>query len=438
MTIPTNSSRRMPLQGLARAVLPVAMLAGVSACTLEATNPGFIQAGALDAPSALNAIVSGAGRDLSEALNWTAYTGGAVAREIFPAGSTAAFGISVQQQNGKLVDDDGNVYWNNAQRARWTAEDAVTRAKAIVAATPTVATNTSLIQALIWSGFSNRLLGETFCEGVINGGPPGPHTVYFERSEAAFTEAITVAQAAIAAASSANLLTLRDAATAGRATVRLLRNNPAGAVTDAALIASTFVYRMPYFQNELDQYNRIFWASANQPYRAHTVWNTAYEAYRKSTRDARVPFDSSPTVLVGDAAVGTLGRVRWYFQTKYPALNSPINLVSGWEMRLIEAEAKLIANDFTGAISTINVRRAALSVPLATASNIADGWTALKRERGIELWLEGRRLGDLRRWAALSRPGTLDPKEEIPGRDVCFATPLSEKQTNGHYNKPKS
>ncbi|MBC8086495.1 MAG: RagB/SusD family nutrient uptake outer membrane protein [Phycisphaerae bacterium] len=436
MTTPTNPARHMSSHDLTRAVFAFAMLAGASACTLEATNPGFIQADALNAPSALNALVAGAGRDLSEALNWTAYTGAAVAREIFPAGSTAAFGISVQQQNGKLVDDDGNVYWNNAQRARWTAEDAVTRAKAVVATTPTAATNTSLIQALIWSGFANRLLGETFCEGVINGGAPGPHTVYFERSEAAFSEAISVAAAAISAASTANLITLRDAATAGRATVRLLRNNPTGAATDAALIASTFAYRMPYFQNDLDQYNRIFWASANQPYRAHTVWNTFYETYRKTTRDARIPFDSSQTVLVGDAAVGSLGRVRWYFQTKYPALTSPINLASGWEMRLIEAEAKLVANDFAGALTIINVRRAALGVPLATAANLTEGWTALKRERAIELWLEGRRLGDLRRWTALNRPGLLDAKEELPGRDLCFATPLSEKQTNPNYATP--
>ena len=417
------------------AAFAVTGVAGITSCTLDATNPGPIQAAALDAPSALNALVSGAGRDLSEALNWTAYTGGAVAREIFPGGSTGAFGISVQQQSGKLVDDDGNVYWNNAQRARWTAEDAVARAKVIVGKTPTAGASASLIQALVWAGFANRLLGETFCEGVINGGAPGPYTVYFERSETAFSEAITAANAAIAVASTANLVTLRDAATAGRASVRLLRNNPAGAVADAAGIANTFVYRMPYYQVELDQYNRIFWASANQPYRAHTVWNTFYETYRRSTRDARVPYDSSLTVLVGDAAVGSLGRVRWFFQTKYPALTSPINLASGWEMRLIEAEAKLIGNDVTGALSIINVRRSALAVPLATGSTIAEGWTALKRERAIELWLENRRLGDLRRWASLNRPGDLDPKEELPGRDLCFATPLSEKETNPNYKK---
>ena len=49
---------------------------------------------------------------------------------------------------------------------------------------------------------------------------------------------------------------------------------------------------------------------------------------------------------------------------------------------------------------------------------------------GIELWLESRRLGDFKRWAALSRPGTSD---DMTGRNLCFATPLSEKQTNPNF-----
>ncbi|WP_396220391.1 RagB/SusD family nutrient uptake outer membrane protein [Gemmatimonas sp.] len=407
-----------------RVAAPLCVLAGVSGCALDAVNPGPIRAEALNTPSALASLVNGAGRDLAEALNWTSYTGGAATREIFPAGSTAAFGISVLHQNGKLVDNDGDTWWNFAQRARWTSEDAATRIKSVLGTT--AGSSATLAQALVWAGFSNRHLGENFCEGVINGGAPGPHTVYFERAEANFTEAIAVATAA----NNANLV---SAATAGRASVRLLRNNTAGAATDAATVASTFAYRMPYYQNELDQYNRIFWASANQPYRAHTVWNTYIEPYRRATRDPRVPFDSSLTILVGDAAVGSLGRVRWYFQTKYPTLTSPINLATGWEMRLIEAEVKLIAGDLAGALTSINGRRTALSLAPVTAASLTEGWAALKRERGIELWLEARRLGDLRRWAALNRPGALDAKEEIPGRDLCFATPLSEKQTNLNF-----
>jgi len=291
-----------------------------------------------------------------------------------------------------------------------------------VAAT-TTSTNATLAQGLIWAGYANRLLGENFCDGVINGGPAQPYTVYLERAEANFTEAITVATAA-------NNANLTSAATAGRASVRLLRNNLTGAAADAAAIANTFVYRMPYFTTDLDQYNRIYWASANQPYRAHTVWNTFYDTYRKTTRDPRVPFDSSATVLVGDAAVGNLGQVRWYFQTKYPGQTSPINLATGWEMRLIEGEAKLVAGDVPGAMTLLNAHRVSLALAPWTAANATDAWTALKRERGIELWLEARRLGDFRRWAALSRPGTSD---DMTGRDLCFATPLSEKQTNPNF-----
>ena len=398
-----------------------ALIAALSACELKVSNPGPVQADALEDPKALTSVVNGAGRDLAEAINWTAYTGGAVAREIFPGGSTGSFGITPRQQQGKLVDDDDDTHWNFSQRARWTAEDAVARGKTVLGAA--AANNATVAQALVWAGFANRHLGENFCEGVINGGAPQPYTVYLERAEANFTEAITVA----GAANNANLV---SAATAGRASVRLLRNNLTGAAADAAAILSPFAYRMPYFSTDLDQYNRIYWASANQPYRAHTVWNTFYDSYRKSTRDPRVPFDSSATQLVGDAAVGNLGRVRWYFQTKYPAQSSPINLASGWEMRLIEAEAKLVAGDIPGAMTSMNLHRVALGLTPWTAANATDAWTALKRERGIELWLESRRLGDFRRWAALSRPGTA---EDMTGRDLCFATPLSEKQTNPNY-----
>ena len=407
-----------------RAVSYVSVLglaAFLSACELDVENPGPVPADVLEDPKALTAVVNGAGRDLAEAINWTAYTGGAVAREIFPAGSTGSFGITPRQQIGKLVDDDDDTHWNFAQRARWTAEDAVTRLERILGTT--AANNVNMAQALVWAGYANRHLGENFCEGVINGGPAQPYTIYLERAEANFTQAITVATAA----NNANLV---GAATAGRASVRLLRNNLAGAATDAGTIANTFIYRMPYFSTDLDQYNRIYWASANQPYRAHTVWNTFYDSYRKTTRDPRVPFDSSATQLVGDAAVGNLGRVRWYFQTKYPAQTSPINLATGWEMRLIEAEAKLVAGDVSGAMTQLNLHRVALGLTPWTAANATEAWTALKRERGIELWLESRRLGDFRRWAALSRPGTSD---DMTGRDLCFATPLSEKQTNPNF-----
>jgi hypothetical protein len=105
-------------------------------------------------------------------------------------------------------------------------------------------------------------------------------------------------------------------------------------------------------------------------------------------------------------------------------------------MRLIEAEAALRANDFTTALAKMNAVRAAAGAPSITATNLTDTWTLLKRERGIELWLEARRLGDLRRWKADNTPGALDPLEQVGAeshltkQDLCFPIPPSERQTN--------
>src|SRR5262245_66407959 len=83
-------------------------------------------------------------------------------------------------------------------------------------------------------------------------------------------------------------------------------------------------------------------------------------------------------------------------------------------MRLIEAEAKLRNNDIAGAFASINAARAnatasALTVPATTD----EAWRLMKRERGIELWLEARRLGDLRRLKAANTPGALAPLQSV-------------------------
>jgi hypothetical protein len=76
-------------------------------------------------------------------------------------------------------------------------------------------------------------------------------------------------------------------------------------------------------------------------------------------------------------------------------------------MRLIRAEAALAANDLTEAANQMNVRRTDLGLTLFPVpfASLADGYTALKTERAAELWLEGRRMGDVRRWLENAIPG---------------------------------
>jgi hypothetical protein len=412
--------------------LAAATLTILAACDFKVTNPGPVPAENLQKRETAAGVVNGAGRDLSDALNWLAYTGGAISREIFPAGSTGSFGISAQQQVGKLLDDDTNNYWQIAQRARYEAESGADILRTTLGTS--FASDTLAAKILLWAGYTNRLLGENMCDAVINGGGKQAYTIYLTRADSELTEALAIAD-------SAKVTKFSNAALAARAAVRLDLGRYADAVTDASAIADNFVFAMPYFTTDQDQYNRIFWATATQPYRAHTVWNTVYEQYYTDTKDPRVPWATDPDFTVGDAAVLSLGRVTWHKEMKFAKQDAAINLSSGWEMRLIEAEAKLVGNDVTGAMTLINKHRVALGLQPWTATTPDEAWTALRRERGIELWLEGRRLNDLRRWKAAGAPGTMSPLEQ-PGtgtagapsyltqQDLCFPIPTSEKQNN--------
>ena len=425
-----------------------ALLAVAAAsCDTEVTNPGPVQDRFLDNSTAAAAMVNGSGRALSAGINWLSYTGAAVTREIHPAGSTGSFGITNRWQSGELnVDDaDLNDHWEQASRARWISEETVRR---LIAAGPplpgTVQTpaqyNTLLMQAHVYAGYANRVMGENFCDAVIDGGPLEPNSVYFTRAEAAFTAAL-----AVSGGTPATVAILTPAATAGRAAARVHLGNWAGAVADAATIPIGFVYNLSYFNiGEDAQRNRIAFSSANTPYRAHTQWNTWYRDYIATTPDPRVPINNAST-LNGDAAIDCCGVVPFRPQLKHATSASPIRLASGREMLLIRAEDRLRQStpDVVGALAFINQVRTNAGTAPVTATTATEAWTLLKRERGIELWLEARRLGDFRRWAAGSTPGALDPLESVSPspttgshlsrQDLCFPVSRSERETNPNF-----
>jgi len=421
----------------------VLTLAGAVSCDTKVTNPGPVQDEFLNDRSAALAMVNGAGRALSAGINWVGYTGAAVSREIHPAGSTGSFGITTKWQYGDLTTDLGDVdtHWEQSQRARWLAEETLRRleaagpAPASATATEKATYQNQLQLALVYAGFANRLLGENMCDCIIDGSGIQPNAVYLTRAESLFTKAI-----AVTGGTAATIQTQARAAYGGRAAVRVFLNKWTEAVSDAGQLPIDFVFNMPYFNlGEDAQRNRIAYAVLNTPYRAHTNWNTWHDVYRRATNDPRVPI--TVTTLQGDAAIDCCGRVSFWPQAKHSKSESPIRLTSGREMRLIEAEAKLRANDMSGGIASINLVRANVSTtatPVApvTATDLNDAWRLLKRERGIELWLEARRLGDLRRWKAANTPGALDPLESVGAaahltqQDLCFPISKSERETN--------
>ncbi len=414
-------------------ILPVALVALLAACDTEVVNPGRVQEEFLFETAAQEAIVKGIGRGVSEAHNWIGYTSAAISREVHPSGSTGSFGIQVEWQNGELDYETIGTHWNLSQRARWWGDDGIAKIN------ETGAEDQKLLgEAYLWAGYAYRLLGENFCNSVIDGGPAGNRSVYYDRAIAHFEQA--------AALTTGDMAT---AAVAARASVKAFRGDWAGAVSDASGIPDNFQFVLPYhdgFGNPT--LNRIQFASQAEPYKAHTQKFTKYEEYSLSENnpngDPRVPY--RVTDETGDAAVQCCGQVPWWPQDKYQDSGDDIPLSKGAEMRLIEAEAMLNAGDWQGATAKINALRAAAGTFAIEPENITEAWRALKFERGVVLWLEGRRLGDFYRWNRDNTPGGRHPLETPSGsqdvgshlvqQDLCFPIARSEVDTNENIDGP--
>ena len=99
---------------------------------------------------------------------------------------------------------------------------------------------------------------------------------------------------------------------------------------------------------------------------------------------------------------------------------------------MLRAEAALRNNDVAGAMTLINQQRAFYSttanpLPPLTATTAAQAWPILQKERGAVLWLEVRRLWDLRRWNAEPAP---IKNTFLDNRDKCIPISENERQSN--------
>jgi hypothetical protein len=352
---------RRPWRARIRLLLIAAFVAG--GCDLSVDNPDRVQDELLDDPGAHAAVVAGASLALSQALNWNAFFGGDASKEFTQGGRIHPVKLPVEP--GQLtVDGIPSNAWNSAQQARWVAEDAVRRLKEAKGAD--FSSYELGARALVLAGYANRLLGENMCEAVIDAGAPGDHMTYFERAEAAFTEANTVATAAGATA-------IATAALAGRASVRMMLGDDAGALADAALVPTGFVHQAVYSIDTENYYNFMYWVNANQTYREISAWHTAYEAYYMNTGDPRVAWGTNPAVPTAE-----FPSVPWYFPLKYTKRDDPINLSTGREMRLVEAEIALRAGNVATAVAKINSIRTTVTSddtgqPLPAVSATSDG-----------------------------------------------------------------
>jgi len=411
---------------LGRGIVSALLALPLVGCDFEVTNPGPVADSFLDDDGAHAAIVAGAAAMLSESLWKAQLLGGETAREITRAGRNfAGQGVKTPPVLGQLSRAGlGNSYWSAHQQARWIPEAAVARFERVMEGGANSSVHTA--RALVLSGYANRILGENVCTAVIDGGGPEPNRAYWERAARTFERAITVAQ-------SAGQQQLADAARAGLAQVlgRGLGEWNAAA-SHAAQIPTEFVHRAQFGDGDVPDFNHIVYISDGASWRDLTVLNSFAEAYYTETGDPRVRWDDTG---LSNTPLG----LRLLRQRKWTSLSDDVNLASGREMRLIQAEALLAQGQVEPAMTLINSLREGLvsdhtgaPLDLASASTLEEAWTALKFERRVELWLEGRRMGDVRRWLEEGTPGAMEDLSHA----MRLCIPVSQSEVDNNVSLP--
>lgn len=382
----------------------IALAAFLGGCDFKVTNPGPLLDADLNNASAIPALVNGMGGDLSNAIGNYLTRGSLAALELRHSGNFAA---ERRFAAGTIGPEDVNGDWARLHTARYVAEAGLVRMKTVLGTA--FETNANTPRAYLYAGYANRFLGENVCNAVYDGGPALPNSSHFVRAESLFTRALTISRAL-------NNTALTNAALAGRAQVYANQGKWTEAAADAALVPTTFRHNAVFSLNTTRENMDL--AAQTITRREVTVWNTVWV----TDRDPRALYD---TVKTGTTITkGQDGATNFFRQKKYLTLGDPVALAKGTEMLLIRAEAALRANDLTNAMLFINQGRAAATLTPLTATTIDAAWAHLMRERGAVLWLEGRRLFDLKRWLADGRNTTLQ------GRSTCMPISLEERGAN--------
>jgi hypothetical protein len=160
--------------------------------------------------------------------------------------------------------------------------------------------------------------------------------------------------------------------------------------------------------------------------REFTVFGTQWA---QVFNDPRVPWDTIYTSAARTTVQkGQDGKTNFFRQRKYPDLGSDIPLVKGTEMLMLRAEAALRAGDIPGAFTLVNQQRAQYKLAALTApADLPTAWQTFEKEYGAVVWLEARRLWQLRRWSVDAGPAH---SSFLAGRASCIPISLQERQSN--------
>ena len=437
MRNPSIRRRVRPTSALLAALSLLSSTACRDITILTQENPGALSAETLYVPANAQLLVNGAAGDFECAYNRYVVGSGLFTDELTVAISqssnydydarrlltNASYGTNNCSSPTPSSSQQPGIY-TPLSVARATADTALAKLEGWT--DEQVANRTKLIgQAATYAGYSLVLLGEGMCSAAINLGPEIQPPALFSEAVARFTKAI-------AAATTAKDATTLNLATLGRARAELDLGgaaNLAAAAADAATIPSSFVAATSPDAINARRQNLVF---INISQSAFSTVDTAF-------RNVLVPGGTTqdPRVAVIDLnRNGTATGSRLFIPAKDNANDKPLRIASYAEAQLIVAENAAATGDLPGAVTAINnARKATAGLPeyvLPAGATPADVKAQIIEERRREFFMEGHRLGDLRRNNLPFLPAAGAPYQYggVYGTQTCFPLPDVERINN--------
>jgi starch-binding outer membrane protein, SusD/RagB family len=428
--------------GLSLATIIASVIACTDITTLAQENPGALSGTTLYVPGNAQLIVNGAISDFECAYARYVVGSGLFADELSVGISqTANF-----DYDARRMTTNGSYGTNNCGATPSSTQQPgiYTPLSTARATTDTAAANLEkwsdtdvpnrqklLGQSYTYAGYSLTLLGESMCSAAINLGPEILPAALFTEAKARFDKAIP-------AATTANDAATLNLARIGRARALLDLGGPANlaaAAADAALVPATFVANTSPDAINARRQNALF----------INISQSSFSTVDTSFRNVLVPGGTTqdPRVIVTDLnRNGTATGSRIFLPGKSPTNATPMRIASYAEAQLIIAENAASLGDLPGAVTAINNARARTAgVPpyvLPAGATAADVKTQIIEERRREFFVEGHRLGDLRRYGLTFLPAAGAPYQYggVYGTLTCFPLPDVERINNPNIAKP--
>ena len=374
-----------------RAAAVILAVVASTACSdfLQVEDPGRYTDEALNAPSALNAVANGVEADMHGIYDDFASFHGLLSDELMHTGTWAQWEDMDTGRLGPAIGTDNGVH-AALIRLITASKNAQTRFSTVLGDSA----NRSLVMARVVAteGWVDLLMGMHACESPKEpGGAVVPDLEMYKIAIPVLTRAIDIAKAA-------RSVEYERFATAGRARANLLAGNLDAALADAATIPDNFVYAAKFSDTGTNNNLAAF------TYRTRLKAG-GLDSRRWATIDTIAGFMRDPAtgaldrrVNITRAGNGADNVKRFFAQEKFKNLSDDINMTTGWEMRLIEAEVFMKKNDFTNALARINRVRANAGLTPVAGTTLAEVQTHLLNERFAQLFLEGHRATDIARF----------------------------------------